>query len=62
MVLAVGMRWASRGKYAGSADSPVLSARLRTPQPAKPADERSEESRRSSAPLRHSHYFAETSS
>ncbi len=47
MVLAAGVRWASRGKDAGSADSGVLSARPRTPH-----------LRRSSAALRHSHYFA----
>ena len=40
----------SRGKDAGSADSCLLSARRRTPQPAKPADERSEESRRAARP------------
>src|SRR5437763_8303299 len=49
-VLVAGVRWASRGKDAGSADSGVLSVRPRTPQPAKPADERSEESRRSARP------------
>ena len=41
----------SRGTDAGSADSGLLSARLRTQQPAPPADERSEESRRSGAEL-----------
>jgi len=60
-VLAVRVCWASRGKDAGSADSGVLSARLRTPQPAKPADEHSEESGRSSAAARHSHCAGEAS-
>src|SRR5947209_2456773 len=49
-VLVAGVRWASRGKDAGSADSGVLSVRPRTQQPAKPADERSEESRRPARP------------
>ena len=49
-MLVAGVRWASRGKDAGSVRSRRLRGRLRTPQPAKPADERSEESRRSARP------------
>ena len=50
MVLVAGARWAARGKDAGSADSGVLSARLRTQHRGDPARQ-----------PRHSHYFARPS-
>ena len=50
MVLVAGARWPSRGKDAGSADSLVLSVRLRTPHRGDPARH-----------PRHSHYFAKPS-
>jgi len=37
MVLVAGTRWMSRGKDAGSADSGLLSAQLRTPHRGTPA-------------------------
>src|SRR3954464_12208715 len=71
MVLVVGVRWASRGKDAGSVDSCLLSTRLRTQQPARPADGGREGARGGggarggvggpSGALRHSHYFGKAS-
>ena len=50
MVLVAGARRTSRGKDAGSADTSVLSARLRTPNRGVPTRH-----------PRHSHYFAKAS-
>ena len=60
-MLVAGVRWASRGKDAGSVRSRRLRARPRTQQPASPADERKRGVAAPSAALRHSHCSAKPS-